>query len=107
MAPEAFSTPARELNQLPYILFNVPGRRGIQFHLFLEKRRIVAEVDADVALLLIRALVEQWAEPCDSHQPRPRTQRGSRPGLASPFTEPEAGASEPGDFSSSHKFQPI
>ena len=43
---------------------------GVQFGLFFEERGVVAEIDADVAVLLVGALVEERAEPGDAHQAR-------------------------------------
>src|SRR3954451_21645918 len=57
-----------QFHELADVFFNVASGDGIQFGFFFEERGVVAEIDAEVALLLVGAFIEQRAEAGDAHQ---------------------------------------
>src|ERR1700739_1811568 len=56
--------------KLPHVLFHVPCRNRIKLNLFIQKRRVAAEVDANVPVLFVSALIKQ--RPVSRHAYNPR-----------------------------------
>src|ERR1700739_1812963 len=56
--------------KLPHVLFHVPCRNRIKLNLFIQKRRVAAEVDANVPVLFVSALIKQ--RPVSRHAYHPR-----------------------------------
>jgi len=69
-----------QLDELTDIFFDVAGSGGVQLDALFKERRVGAEVDADVAVGLVGAFVEERAVAGDADQARLADPAG--PGLA-------------------------